>query len=260
MAMIEAPKSQYVQIAELLRDRIQDGTYRPGSALPSEDRLAEELGVSRVTINRAIGLLRASGDVRVRRGTGTVVRSLPRIHRDAQARYGARDEGTGAAEVEVRKLSLKPRTEYRQIGRVTPPEAVAKALRLRKGEATLLRGRVMYANDEPTQIADSYLPWSLTKNCPPLLQPDAGTGGSYGRLAELGHGPVRFTEDVTVRMPTEAERRTLDLEATQPVFEIWHTAYTAQDRPIEVCIHVMPGHLWTLRYGWTDQPTPKATQ
>ncbi|SCF07832.1 GntR family transcriptional regulator [Micromonospora mirobrigensis] len=252
--MIETPRSQYGQIAELIRGRIQDGTYPAGSLLPSEDRLAEELRVSRVTVNRAVGLLRSSGDVKVRRGTGTVVRSLPRIHRDAQARYAARQEGSGAGEVEVGKLSLKSRTEYRQIGRTTTPPAVAQTLGLRKGEASLLRSRVLYANDEPTQIADSYLPWSITKDCKPLMQADAGKGGSYGRLAELGHGPVRFTEDVSIRMPSEKEQRTLDLDASQPVFEIWHVAYTAEDRPIEVCIHVMPGHVWTLRYGWDDQP------
>ena len=60
-----------------------------------------------------------------------------------------------------------------------------------------------------------------------LLQGDVGPAGSYGRLAELGYGPVRFTEDVTVRMPDDAERRTLDLEPSQPVFEIWHIAYAA---------------------------------
>jgi GntR family transcriptional regulator len=37
------------------------------------------------------------------------------------------------------------------------------------------------------------------------------------------------------------------------VFEILHVAYTAEDRPVEVCVHVMPGHLWTLRYGWDDE-------
>jgi GntR family transcriptional regulator len=258
--MIETPRSQYVQIAELLRARIQDGTYPAGSLLPSEDRLADELGFSRVTVNRAVGLLRSSGDVKVRRGAGTVVRSLPRIHRDAQARYAARQEGTGAGagEVEVRRLSLKSRTEYRQIGRSDTPPAVAETLGLPKGEPSLLRSRVLYANDEPTQIADSYLPWSITKDCKPLMRPDAGKGGSYGRLAELGFGPARFTEDVTIRMPTEDEQRTLDLDASQPVFEIWHVAYTAEDRPIEVCIHVMPGHLWTLRYGWDDQTATKA--
>ena len=36
-------------------------------------------------------------------------------------------------------------------------------------------------------------------------------------------------------------------------FEIAHVAYTADDTPVEVCLHVMPGHLWTLRYSWRDQ-------
>jgi GntR family transcriptional regulator len=259
VSVIETPKSQYLQIAELLRGRIEDGTYPAGSLLPSEPKLADELGVSRVTINRAITLLRSSGDVKVRRGSGTYVRSLPRILRDTKRRYAARQQGTGAGEVEVRSLNLQSRTEYREIGRVAPTERVASVLGLRKGEETLVRRRVLYANDEPTQIADSYYPWSITKGSKELLQADAGQGGSYSRLADLGHAPVRFTEDVNVRLPTDAEQRSLELEGTQPVFEIWHVAYTAQDRPVEVCIHVMPGHLWTLRYGWDDeQPTTTA--
>jgi GntR family transcriptional regulator len=132
-----------------------------------------------------------------------------------------------------------------------PPAEVARILALGRGKA-LVRRRVLYANDEPTQIADSYFPWSLTKDCPALLQENPGRGGSYGRLAEIGLGPVRFTEDVDVRTPTEVEQRVLDLEPSQVVFEIWHVAYAAEDRPVEVCIHVMPSHLWTLRYGWDD--------
>jgi GntR family transcriptional regulator len=242
-----------------VRSRIDDGTYPAGSLLPSEPRLADELGVSRVTVNRAITLLRSSGDVKVRRGSGTYVRSLPRILRDTKKRYAARHHGTGAGEVEVTSLNLRSRTEYREIGRTKPPERVGAVLDLGKGEQALVRRRVLYANDEPTQIADSYYPWSIAKDSKPLLQADAGKGGSYSRLAELGHAPVRFTEDVTVRMPTDDEQRALDLEGTQPVFEIWHVAYTAEDRPVEVCIHVMPGHLWTLRYGWDDEkPTTTA--
>ena len=246
MTSIDTPRSQYAQIAELLRDRIKDRTYPAGTPLPSEDRLAEELGVSRVTINQAVKVLRASGDVKVRRGVGTVVRSLPRITRDAQGRYAARAEGTGAGEVEVRKLNLRSRTDYREIGRTTAPDRVVRILGTGKTKP-LVRRRVLYANDEPTQIADSYYPWSIAKDCPALLEADTGQGGSYGRLAEVGYGPVRFSEEVDVRMPTEHERRTLDLEATQAVFEICHVAYAAGDQPVEVCLHVMPGHLWTLR-------------
>lgn len=252
-SMIETPKSQYAQIAELLRQRIEDGTYPPGSALPSEDRLSDELGLSRVTINRAVGLLRNSGHVKVRRGTGTVVRSLPIILRDAQARYAARDEGTGAGEVEVRSLKLNSQTKYLEIGKVSAPPAVAEVLGLAKGGEALLRARLLFANDEPTQIANSYLPWTVAEESPALLQENAGRGGSYGTLAELGKGPVRFSEDVSVRFPDEREQRLLEMEATQPVFEIWHVAYTDQGKAIEVAIHVMPGHLWKLRYGWTDR-------
>lgn len=188
-----------------------------------------------------------------RRGVGTVVRALPRIHRDAQKRYADRHEGSGAGEVEIRKLNLASRTAYREIGSATPPPRVAEILGLGKAKA-LVRPRVFYANEEPTQIADSYYPWWLAEEAPALLREDSGQGGSYGRLAEIGHAPSYFTEDVNVRMPTEPEQHTLDLEPTQAVFEIWHVAYTAGDQPVEVCVHVMPGHLWTLHYRWDDPP------
>lgn len=248
--MIEPSKSQYVQIAELLQRRIDENIYPPGSALPSEPELASELKVSRVTINKAVTLLRSSGAVKVRRGAGTFVRSLPKIPRDAVARFAARGQGTGAAQVEITQLNLRSRTDYVRIGQATAPAAVADILCL-QGQPALVRSRILFANDEPTQLADSYYPWSITKDSN-LTQADVGAGGSYARLADLGHGPVRFTEDVNVRMPTEEERRKLEIESTLPVFEITHIAYTADDQAISVTIHVMPGHLWTLRYSWND--------
>lgn len=254
MTEIETPKSQYVQIADIIRDRIEQGVYPAGSLLPSEDHLANELGVSRVTVNRAVGLLRSAGDVRVRRGTGAIVRSLPRILRNATTRYAARGEGTGAGEVEIRKLNLHSRTEYGEIGRTTPPADVAQTLGMRRNESALVRRRLFYADDHPTQIADSYYPWSLVKDCAPLLQADTGTGGSLARLTDIGYPPLRYSEEIDVRMPTPAEQQRLDLDASQPVFRIWHVAHTHKQRPIEVAVHVMPGHLWTLRYEWDEQP------
>ena len=61
---------------------------------------------------------------------------------------------------------------------------------------------------------------------------------------------VRFTEDVTVRAPDEAEQRALELEAFQAVVDIRGVAHAAGDVPVEVWVQVMPGHLWQLRYHW----------
>jgi GntR family transcriptional regulator len=87
-------------------------------------------------------------------------------------------------------------------------------LHLPDAEDTLVRRRVLYANDEPTQIADSYYPWSIVDGCEALLHPDAGQGGSYSWLADLGYRPARFTEDVNVRVPDDAAQRLLEIEAT----------------------------------------------
>jgi GntR family transcriptional regulator len=35
-----------------------------------------------------------------------------------------------------------------------------------------------------------------------MVKRDSGPSGSYSRLADVGHGPVRFTEEVATRMPT----------------------------------------------------------
>lgn len=253
MAAIQSPKSQYQQVADLLRSRIEDGTYSVDHALPSEPQLSTELGVSRQTINRAMNVLRNAGLVRVRRGFGTFIRGVPPVTRDAKKRYAARNQGTGAGDVEIKALGLTPRTEYVEIGQVPAPAVVAEALSIEVGAPVLVRRRRLFANDEPTQLADSYIPWDLADGTD-LLKHNVGRGGSYTRLAELGHGPVRFTEEVAVRTATEDEAQTLELDGGQPVIDITHIAWDAADRAVEVALHVMPGNLWRLRYDW-DDPT-----
>ena len=165
--------------------RINVGLYPPGSA--SEPELSGEDGVSRVTINRAIGLLRASGIVRVRRGAGTYVRALPTIVRDARSRYSARGRGAGAAQVEIADLGLNSRTEYREIGTVGAPARVAAALAVAEGDDVLVRRRVLYADEEPTQIADSYFPWLLVASNPPIRSSSVRADRTTGS-AEHGSG------------------------------------------------------------------------
>jgi GntR family transcriptional regulator len=69
------PISRHKPVAEqaedLLRERILQGGYPPGERMPSEDRLAEQLGVSRATVRTALAALAAEGLVQRRQGDGT---------------------------------------------------------------------------------------------------------------------------------------------------------------------------------------------
>ena len=56
---------------------IDSGRFRAGAALPTEDELARDYRVSRVTVRRALGELAAAGLIERRQGSGTFVRGRP---------------------------------------------------------------------------------------------------------------------------------------------------------------------------------------
>ena len=68
MAMSGQQRRPVVALYERIADAIHDGTYPPGSTLPSEPKLAGELGVSRPALREALLLLQEDGLLSVRRG------------------------------------------------------------------------------------------------------------------------------------------------------------------------------------------------
>lgn len=63
----------YERVRQAIAASIADGTYAAGDRLPSEARLADEFGVNRLTVRRAIEELARSGAVESRQGSGTFV-------------------------------------------------------------------------------------------------------------------------------------------------------------------------------------------
>jgi GntR family transcriptional regulator len=248
---LEPQRSQFRQIADLIRSAIQAGEYAAGSVLPSESDLAERYGVTRPTVNRAVGILRNEGLVRVERGRGTIVSEIPVIHRDGTSRYDreAREGGggRGAFDAEIKGLGLTPRSDT-EVELVDPPANVAQALGLGAGEQVIRRMRRMYANDVPVQLAPSYIPASIAEGTQ-IAEVDSGPGGIISRFADLGYAQTRITESVRVRRATDEEQAFLRLEDDQPVAEIFHVGW-AGDRPVEVAVHSVAASQWIFDYGW----------
>ncbi|MFF5210735.1 GntR family transcriptional regulator [Streptosporangium sp. NPDC000396] len=80
----------YRQLADELRAAIANGTYPPGSRLPSESELAERHGASRGTVRQAFTVLAADGLISSRKGTRrlvlqpTLVQSFSQLHSFSQ--------------------------------------------------------------------------------------------------------------------------------------------------------------------------------
>lgn len=67
------PGPLYAQAESLLRARIADGTWPPGTALPAEPALAAELGVSQGTLRRALAALERARLIEKLQGKGSAV-------------------------------------------------------------------------------------------------------------------------------------------------------------------------------------------
>ncbi len=71
--MTESHVPKYAQIADIFRQRIARGIWSQGLRLPANEELAEEFGVSRVTIRQAVELLAREDLVEAQQGRGTFV-------------------------------------------------------------------------------------------------------------------------------------------------------------------------------------------
>jgi|SRR5262245_1211208 len=65
------------QVVAYVRRLIDRGTLQPGTRLPPERQLAEQIGVSRPTVRAGLRTLAALGVVRSRRGSGTYIPEGP---------------------------------------------------------------------------------------------------------------------------------------------------------------------------------------
>jgi GntR family transcriptional regulator len=73
----DSAKSVPIQVAADIEADIDSGTLEPDTRLPSEAELATQYGVARVSVRRAIELLRERGKVLTFHGRGTYVAEKP---------------------------------------------------------------------------------------------------------------------------------------------------------------------------------------
>lgn len=237
------------QIADFLRDDIQAGRLTEGSQLPSERVLFETFGAARGTIRQALAVLKTEGLITTQHGRGAFVRSRPPVRRIAQDRFARkhREDGKAAFLAEAEAEGISPGVEVLKVGPETATDEVAERLGVKAGSKVLARRRRYLADGDPVEMATSYLPWDLAGGTA-MAKKNPGPGGIYARLEEAGHRLARFSEDVSARMPTPDEARSLRLTAGTPVFGLVRTAFDTGGRAVEVCDTVMAADRFVLSY------------
>ena len=218
----------YRQVRTALQEMVEGAEYEPGDRVPSERELSERLGVSRMTVRRAVEDLIALGLLERRSTSGTyvrkpqIVRSLggPALSLSQRLREAGGEPGS-------RLLSFE----------ITPaPRKIAEYLRLGVGQPLVLTRRLRLINDRPLSLESSYLPQTLV---PGLAAADLVDGSLYRLLRERYRIAIGASEDtISLSRATPEEAGLLELQADTPVLLLRAVVSDASGRPIEYLVSV----------------------
>ncbi len=135
----------YQQIKEEIASRIQGGRWSVGQKLPSENELVELLGVSRMTINRALRELTRDGLLVRVHGVGTFVAERRRHASLIQLRDIAE---------EIREAGKTHRLKVLELERVDADRELARAMALAVDSPVFRLVAVHYQDDVPVLYED----------------------------------------------------------------------------------------------------------
>jgi GntR family transcriptional regulator len=244
-----AGERKYRVIAGDLRAAIGRGEYPADSRLPGENDLMRQYQVARMTARQALAQLINEGLAVPRKGSGVYVRDFRPVVRAGADRLSARGWGSGrsiwSADAGSRQLSV----DQLEVRRAAPPAHIRLLLDLPDDldARVVVRSRRYVLDGKPVQLSVSYLPAGLAAGTMMEYQ-DAGPGGIYARLREIGHAPVRFREDLRARMPEPGEAARLGLPPGTPVVDIVRTAYAADLQVVEVNEMIADASSYVFRY------------
>jgi len=220
------PTPLYHQLEQDLRARIIKGEFSPGDPLPTEERICEQYGVSRITVRRALDALIAQSLIVKRRGVGSFV---------AEAKKGLRAiQLTGSLD-EFLASAGNLRTKMLSLGDVEAPLQISGLLGLNEREKVTCLEAVPYFDDEPVGYLQIYFPLAVGH----LLEPDdVSSETPIIRTIErkLNTRVARAEQIVEADFAGHDAARHLGLKPTTPVLRVSRVYYTAFEQPIEAAL------------------------
>ena len=142
------PRRLYQHVADQIRTLIQSGRYAPGSKLPAERELAQQLGVSRPSLREALVALDLEARVEIRMGSGVYVCSPPERAADLTGTLGE-----SPTELMQARAVLEGAVAALAAARVTGPGLARVRESLEATRADLARSRTPVENDRRFHLA-----------------------------------------------------------------------------------------------------------
>lgn len=207
---------------------IRDGVYPPGSQLPTEPELSNEMNTSRATLREALAQIADEGLVRRLHGVGTFVSERLPIRNSLHVNFGVSQL--------ISSEGMKPGTKESRVAVVEPDEPLREALQLSAEEQVLRIERIRTADGQPVVYSIDTLPERLTDSASFFI------GDSiYEYLAETaGHAVEHGEAKLSPAVASEEIAAALDVDEGTLLFMIEQLDYDAAGQPV---LHSLEWHI-----------------
>jgi DNA-binding GntR family transcriptional regulator len=214
-----SPVPLYFQVAQQIEHAINEGDLAPGDRLDNEISLAEQFGLSRPTMRRAIQELVDKGLLVRKRGVGTqVVHGQVNRPVELTSLFDDLTSHHQAPTTVVLVNEVVHATDEVSVKLGVPPRA--RVLHLR---------RLRYAHGEPLAIMENFLPEDLIG----LGEMDLAARGLYQLMRAKGVNIRVAKQRIGARTGTPEECQLLGEKRGSPVLTMDRAAHDDSGRPVE---------------------------
>jgi DNA-binding GntR family transcriptional regulator len=227
-----SPVPMYYQVAQQLEHAIETGELAAGTRLDGELALANQLGVSRPTLRRAIEYLVDRGYLVRRRAVGTQV-VHPKVRRPVELSSLYDDLAASRKD---------PRTKVLSLETVPATDRVAHALGLEDGVEVLAMERLRYADGQPLAVMRNWLPVGLVD----LDRERLEQAGLYQLMRAAGINLHLASQTIGARAASGAEARLLEAAKGEPLLTMERTTYSEHGVPVELADHFYRASLYSF--------------
>lgn len=212
----------YDRIRETIASQIRSGAIPAGARLQSERGLADQMGVSRETIRRALDALAEDGLVRAARGSGRFVSDLA-LAEPPNALLSFTELGA------QRGLSATSRVLRSHVRPTTLAEA--EALGVAPGAELFELDRLRMLDGVAVALDHTRIPLAIAPELPTI---DFSTESLYAALDRAGAGLVRADYTTEAVAADAAQARGLGIATGDPLLLAVTTSYDGNDRVVEL--------------------------
>ena len=217
--------AKYRKVTDIVRERIENETYKVGELLPDQNALAKEFKVNRLTVKKALDILASEGLIYKQSGLGTYVRGkIPFVDKEKDV---AIDDFKETCQEFVPN---RVKSDVLMFDVQLPNERIQKNLNIKRIDPVYEIKRVRMVDGEPIVLEHTYMPVKLV----PELTKEICEKSIYAYM----HDELNFTLGNAFRKfsalgADDEDVKVLNVEKGSPILEVEQVVYLTNGKTIE---------------------------